>query len=294
MIHQLHHLNLCFTKLLFFSFHSHKSAKKYSCQVPQVPVLPAPGEARRLQFSRMKPHVNQQKHYFWGIFVECWCWFNARPQEVHRESIGGSWTISKPQKYPCRIAYIKELNTSWLEMKPCNSLSCIFEASLIDIVAILSFGLARMSFFFLLILLVRPTRNSPRRLRSICGRNSESTWKLWTQTTESRSLVKGCNGICTVSLPFLSNTKIDIYDIYVLWSRLGFWKVQPFSHQWFWVFVKWHDWNLTAAAGSQLKPRPGCLLGLSPVPRCDCTKVGGCYWMFFLHPRCVCSVNVYI
>ena len=148
MIHQLHHLNLCFTKLLFFSFHSHKSAKKYSCQVPQVPVLPAPGEARRLQFSRMKPHVNQQKHYFWGIFVECWCWFNARPQEVHRESIGGSWTISKPQKYPCRIAYIKELNTSWLEMKPCNSLSCIFEASLIDIVAILSFGLARMSFFF--------------------------------------------------------------------------------------------------------------------------------------------------
>lgn len=155
--------------------------------------------------------------------------------------------------------------------------------------------------FFLKILLVRPTRNSPVafelhwNLRSICGRNSESTWK---QGKPRRLRVEVWWRDATGYAHFIcpgSNTKIDIYDIYVLSSRLGFWKVEPFGHQWFWVFVTWHDWNLTTAAGSQLKPRPGCLLGLSPVPGCDCTKVGGFYWMFFFESKtCVQCSCLYI
>ena len=56
--------------------------------------------------------------------------------------------ISKPQKYSCRIMYMKELNPSWFEMTPSNFLSHASLKLLWYIVAILSFVLARMSFFF--------------------------------------------------------------------------------------------------------------------------------------------------
>lgn len=58
-----------FHKMLFFSFHS-TSQLKYSCQVPQVPVLPAPGEARRLQFFTNETTCEPTKtSFFEAVFV---------------------------------------------------------------------------------------------------------------------------------------------------------------------------------------------------------------------------------
>lgn len=120
-------IRICVSQNVVLQFSLHKSAKI------QLPGTPSTGSSSS-RWSKKASVFHEWNHMwtnkniiFWGSFCSMAdVDFNARPQEVHRESIGGSWTISKPHRAPCRIIlkYFKELNTSWLEMKPCTVILC--------------------------------------------------------------------------------------------------------------------------------------------------------------------------